>query len=613
MSQKTAYQEYHHFFSEIEKSPSLQNYLHAHSALKDIDWLKEGFVKRGLKVAILSTFTIDHIKPFLFIESLRSSIFSELYIGPYNQAPQEIINPNSAMYKFAPDILVLALQADKLNPEVKKVHELSKKEREDLISNIVGNIRGLVEKFFLKSPSSYLLLHNFVVPHYSPHGILDWKIDSGIRDFYYRLNIELAGLAKDFKHLFIFDIENFASLHGKNNFTDQKFLKLAQMEINASLMPLLAKKYVKYFKAVCGFNKKCLVLDLDNTLWGGVVGEEGIEKIRLGDDPPGNCFLDFQKHILDLYNKGVILAIISKNNFEDGIEVIKKHPKMLLREKHFASIKINWLDKPQNIGEIAKELNIGLDSMVFIDDDPLERMLMRKALPEVLTVEMPDDPAFYSNALIQLDSFETISLTEDDKKRGEYYAQEKRRQDLKQSSLSIEEFLKSLNMELFIKKAGGIDISRAAQLTQRTNQFNLTTRRYSEEDIKRISSMEEYKILILNYKDCFGDSGLTGLCIIKKAGCDWIIDSFLISCRIMGRGVESAFLGDIFERARNNGAKSIKGEFIPTAKNMPASDFFERHNFKKISSDKKNESTFWEFNLKSEANPKAEWIKVNGN
>ncbi len=355
--------------------------------------------------------------------------------------------------------------------------------------------------------------------------------------------------------------------------------------------------FFSYIKPLL-LTKKCLVLDLDDTLWGGIIGEDGLEGIKLGPTPEGRPFLEFQKYILSLFNRGIILAINSKNNLEDALNVLRKHPYAVLKEKHFASIKINWDDKISNMKAIADEINIGLDSLVFFDDDKLNREMVSSALPEVKVVDLPDDPSLYLKTLMELNDFNSFHFSEEDKARGRMYADQRKRQELSQTATDITEYLKALNMKVTIEPASPFNIPRISQLTQKTNQFNMTTRRYSEEDIKKLSGNKNYLVFSVKVEDKFGDNGITGIAIVKKEEKKWIIDSFLLSCRIIGRRVEETMLAYILEEAKKEKVKTLIGEFISTKKNTPAKEFYHKNGFKPI--EKKGGVQWWEFLIKKE-------------
>ncbi|MHC4455244.1 MAG: HAD-IIIC family phosphatase, partial [Planctomycetota bacterium] len=353
-----------------------------------------------------------------------------------------------------------------------------------------------------------------------------------------------------------------------------------------------------YIKPMLSLTRKCIVLDLDNTLWGGVIGEDGLEGIRLGPTSEGRPFQEFQRYLLSLFNRGVILAINSKNNLNDVVNVFNEHPYMILKEEHFSAMQINWDDKISNMKSIVEELNIGMESLVFIDDDKLNREMIKDALPEVLVVDLPEDTSLYLKTLMEINDFNTLQITEEDKKKGEMYAAQKGRHEIKKTVTDITEYLKKLETVVTIEKANYFTIPRIAQLTQKTNQFNMTTRRYMEEDIKQFTTGSNFLVVSAKVEDKFGDNGITGVVIVEKNKGKWRIDTFLLSCRVLGRKVEETLLAYIIEQAKKEKIEVLIGEFIQTKKNTPAEGFYKINGFSFIQKD--NEKEIWEYDLRND-------------
>jgi FkbH-like protein len=322
--------------------------------------------------------------------------------------------------------------------------------------------------------------------------------------------------------------------------------------------------------------KKCIVLDLDNTLWGGIVGEDGQDGIALSLSHPGASFVAFQQAILDMYNRGVILAINSRNNFDDAMNVIRTHPNMILKEPHFAAVRINWNDKATNIAELARELNIGLDSMVFFDDDPTNRATVRAMLPEVEVPELPDNPEEYAKFFLSLPYFPTSAITDEDKMRGSLYVTERLRMEAEKSFPSREDFLKNLGLEIRFFEDDPSAVARLAQMTGKTNQFNVNKIPMTEEEMTERIAHPGYKVFHASVADRFGEHGITNLAIAKTDDNEWKIEHFLMSCRVIGRGIEDAFLSAIAESARKEGVQRISITFVPSEKNAPAKEFVEK-------------------------------------
>lgn len=537
---------------------------------------------KKIRVAILSSFTVNGLEETIRVKCAKKNIQCTTYVSGYNQYSQDILKKDGELYKFVPAITFLILDARSIMGNLFYFpYSISVEKRQEYIQKKSDEIINLTNQF-TKNSKSKLIITNLCIPTYSPYGIFEAKTDYGLKEMVNGFNLILAkNLAKEHS-VYVYDFNGFVTRYGEGNVFDYRQYFYGDIKVSLNYIPYLANDFVGYINAILGLNKKCIVLDLDNTLWGGIVGEDGFEGIKLGDYPVGRAFVEFQKRLLALHQRGIILAINSKNNFDDAIKVIKEHPSMILREENFASIKINWNDKISNFKEIAQELNIGLDSMVFFDDDPVNRELVCKSIPEVLVVDMPKDPADYAQTLLFMNDFEVQKITEEDTKRGKMYLQQRKRIELKNQVSDLQDFLKQLNISVKIKKADDFTIPRISQLTLKTNQFNLTTRRYQEEDIRKLAKDEKKLVGCAQVEDKFGDNGITGVYIVNKDNPqEWMIDTFLLSCRVIGRGVEEGILNHIIEKAKKEGVKKIKGQYIPTKKNKPAENFFPSCGFKK--------------------------------
>ena len=536
-----------------------------------------------IKIALLGSFTLDGLNETIKVKCSELKVGCDTFYGGYNRYNEEILNSESKLYSFSPDVCFLILDTRNILGDLfYNPYNLSVDKRREFIQNKINELINLIKSFKEKS-NSKLVISNFILPTYSPYGIFETKTDYGLQEMVFDLNHKLNNICRDENSIYVYDINGFISKHGEENVFDFQQYFFGDVKVSLSYIPILANDLLGYIKPTLGLNKKCIVLDLDNTLWGGIVGEDGFNKIKLGPQPPGNAYLEFQKYLLALHERGIILAVNSKNNLEDAIQVIKEHPNMILREKHFACLKINWNDKVTNLKNIAQELNIGLDSMVFLDDDQVNRDFVRETLPEVLTIELPKDPSLYVSTLTELNDFHVIKITEEDKQRGKMYTQQRKRVESGKNSASFEEYLKQLNIKIHIKKADEFTIPRISQLTLKTNQFNLTTKRYQEEDIKTFSQDKKKIVGCAQVEDKFGDNGITSVFIIKKDNEEeWIIDTFLLSCRVIGRGVEEGILDYIINEARKNNVKRIIGNFIPTKKNKPSESFLANFGFEKL-------------------------------
>jgi FkbH-like protein len=347
-------------------------------------------------------------------------------------------------------------------------------------------------------------------------------------------------------------------------------------------------------------------------MWGGIVGEDGPEGLQLGNSGLGNAFSEFQHALLQLSQRGFLLAVASKNNPADALEVLEKHPDMVLRPDNFACLKINWQDKPSNLREIARELNIGIDSLVFLDDNPVERSIMRQALPEVLTVELPSDPALYRRTLLELPEMDVLQVTEEDLARARMYHEQQARdqfqKQLDSSGAGIEKFLWDLQQRVIVARADNLSLPRIAQLINKTNQFNLTTIRYTEAQVREMAaSTQTHRVYGIKVIDRFGDNGLTGVAIIETGVESWRIDTLLLSCRVMGRTVETALLNYLMEQARASGATLLEGEYRPTAKNSVVARLYPEHGFSLL--EEKDNNTRWGLELTATEPQIPGWIK----
>ena len=574
---------------------SISDYFNLYKKLKNKS--NNGEDKK-LKIAVLSSFTANGIKEVLFVKCHELGIDCDFYVGGYNQYSQEILDANSGLHKFEPDLAILFIDARSIfgNNHL-LLYNTDENQRKRFVEEKLNEIKSLTEK--LKSDSkAKILLHNFEVPLFSPLGILENKQKFGFIESVEALNSKLRDAFKNDKQVFVFDYDAFCSKIGKNNAIDYKMYYLGDMKLNPQYVPELCQEYMAYIKPLMSITKKCIVLDLDNTLWGGIIGEDGLGGIKLGPTPEGRPFMEFQQHLLSLFNRGVILAINSKNNYDDAMEVFRKHPHMALKEDNFAAMQINWDDKIVNMKAIAEELNIGTDSFVFIDDDKANRQMIREAFPEINVVEMPEDPSLYLKTLMDMNDFNTLQITEEDRKRGHMYVQQRKRTEFQKISTNLTEFLKSLNMVVTAEKANKSSIPRISQLTQKTNQFNMTTRRYMEDGIKKLAEDKNFLVFSVKVEDKFGDNGITGAAIVKKGKDAWSIDTFLLSCRIIGKKVEETLLAYLAREAKKAGAKKITADFILTKKNSVAKGFYKSSGFNMAK--KEDEKEVWEYNLEKD-------------
>jgi FkbH-like protein len=597
---KISPQEITELLRDIRKKPSYPVYQRAGARLSELDGLEDGAKGRKVRIAVLSSFTIDPILPYLQVGCLERNIWAEIFLSGFNQFAQQILTPESELHSFRPEVCFLHVLPEALVNGV----EASGLEN-DHIGPLIESLSDLMEAFRSRCNGD-LVVSNFSTSCRFPYSLHQDEAEQ----LYQHLNNELERVAKEIPGVHILNYDRLTSYHGKESVADERLRHIARMELGDKFLPKLANKMLAHVLALRGLGRKCVVLDLDNTLWGGVIGEDGPEGIRLDSEYPGIAFIEFQQALLALQERGILLAINSKNNESDAMEVLTHHPAMVLRAKHFSAMRINWIDKCDNIEAIARELNLALDSMVFIDDSPAEREMMRSLRPEVLTPEWPSDVVLYRAALESLCDLETLSLTAEDLRRGEIYETEVDREKFRKRTGNLEDYLSGLEMELLINKANKADLPRVHQLVHKTNQFNLTTRRYSFADIDEFPDRDDTDVYVLRNRDRFGDNGLVGVSIIKKEVEDatWSIDSLLMSCRVLGRTLEKGFLRHILEELKALGCRYVIGEFVPTRKNALVKDFYREAGFQIM--EDQAESAKWILDLQSYVPPALPWLDI---
>jgi FkbH-like protein len=446
------------------------------------------------------------------------------------------------------------------------------------ISGIRSRWNDLLEavRLFRSRKSATVYLANPVFPPFSPRTYLESNQQPSSTMIQGMLDQDLAGLCESQSGVFVLDWRRVVTLYGYQALYDDKFWYLGRIRLRSIGFDLLSRELHNLRRAVQGKTAKVLVLDLDNTLWGGVIGEDGLGGIQLGEDGLGRCYRDFQRAILGLKNCGVLLAVCSKNNEADARSVFDQHGMSLLHWDDFTSRKINWAPKPENIAQIARDLDLGLDSFVFIDDNPVERSLVRETLPKVIVPEFPEDPAqllFWFHEEVAYPWFGKVRMTGEDRAKNEQYQARAQRSELA-ATIDFTTFLKQLEARLTVRVDPGQYLPRLSQLTQKTNQFNLTTRRYNELEMSEFLSDEAYRAYSIEYEDKFGKEGVVG-CAVVKLDSPAVLDTFLLSCRVVGKQVEYQLLRSICDDLAANGHQVLVIEFLPTERNVPAADFYK--------------------------------------
>lgn len=549
-----------------------------------------------MNIALLSSFNADLLPHQLSPLLQESHIQANFYRSGFDQYRQEILDPASALYRFAPDIVILLLDCQDVFADLfHNPFGYQEEQRQARVENELHNLRRYVELMRERLPNSTLFLNTLASPPTTTLGLLEYNSPYSVRGAVAWYNIGLAKLARQVTHTYIVDCEALATEMGWGEWIDERLWLLGRMRLSRGALARLAQRYKSAIRATHGMAKKVLALDADNTLWGGVIGTDGLEGIQIGHEGIGLAYRQFQMEILNLYRRGVLLVLISKNNPQDVYEVLDNHPAMLLKREHFAALQVSWQDKATSLQQTAAQLNLGLESFVFVDDSPFECAWVQDRLPEVQVLHLPQDPAEFVSALRELDAFASLAITNEDLARGQLYREEQQRQTLQHATGSIEEFYASLGMRAVIRSVTTATLARTAQLTQKTNQFNLTTRRYTEADINALAEHPANKIYTLSLSDCFGENGLVGVAILTWEGEIARLDTFLLSCRVMGRTVETAFLAFLAACAQAHGARYLAGEFLPTQKNMPVRDFYKQHGFAPHDTD----GRWWRYDLQA--------------
>jgi FkbH-like protein len=559
------------------------------------------------RVFVLRSFTVEPIIPALIAEGLAAGVVFDATIGDFNAYTQELLDPGSRLYAEDPDVAILAVQTRDIAPELWAGSGGGPAAYEAAVERVTGEFTALVEAFRSRTARP-LVLHGLDLPIRSADGIGDHQRAWGQVNAVREINRRLVALAAGKPDIHVLDYDRLVARYGSDRWYDDRLWASSRVPLNTGLMAALAGEWARFLFATGPALAKVLVCDLDNTLWGGVIGEDGIEGIVLGENEETCPYLRLQRAILNLYDRGIILAICSKNNRDDALQALERHERMLLRPHHFASMRMNWNDKPANLVEIADEISVGRDALVFLDDNPVEREHVMQAAPEVRVLDLPDDVRRYAEAVWQFPLFERLRLTTEDRERGAMYAQQRCRDELQKSAGSVEDYYRSLQMRMRVRPVAPDTVARASQLTQKTNQFNMTTRRYTEAEIAALLGGGAHRAWTVQVEDRFGDNGIVGLLIVEAGPEAWRIDTFLMSCRVIGRTVETAMLAWLAEQARAAGATRLVGEFIPTKKNAPAAGTFAGHGFEP--SGEAGTAGCWVFELERGTIRVPEWIEI---
>ena len=533
--------------------------------------------RRRTRIALLGSVTLEFWLPSLRAQCFAWGIDADFHVGPFGQYQQEILDSASATKVFAPDIVVLASDYRSLgfpqesNDPAGQVH------------SCVANLRALWQQVRDRI-GAFVIQLNAEIPAEDPYGRLSAALPGGFGRMLRSFNLALWDAEQQESGVAILDVEQIAAKFGKLAFqkpawNDPVLWHVAKQYPSPHATPLLTQHLTGLIRAALGLSAKCVAVDLDGTLWGGVIGEDGLGGIQIGGGPVGEAHTAFQTYLKSLAARGIMLAVCSKNNREDALAPFRGLRSMVLKEEDFAVFLANWESKDQNLIEIARLTNIGLDAIVFVDDNPLARARVRQNVPEVEVVELPADPSGFVAALDEPLYFEALALTAEDRVRGQSIRTNQERAQLQTQAGSVDDYLASLEMHVELSPFNAEDLARIVQLIGKTNQFNLTTRRLNQSDVQKLWGGKENYTQSLRVADRFGDSGLTGVLIAVREADALRVHTWLMSCRVLGRRLEEAVLAALCRFAKNSGAVKIVGQYLPTAKNEVVAKLYSNLGF----------------------------------
>ena len=540
---------------------------------------------RTVRFALLADCSTQHLATLVKAIGKRAELNIEIYEAPFAGIALEIADSRSGLYDFDPDFVAILNHTEPLKSALLSQGAIA---AEDLVAATAGHWDILADRLRAR-----VIQSTFVVPSERSFGNYERMVPDSLGQRVVDINDGLIKAARTRHNVLVNDVDYIAAEVGRSRWRDEKLWLIAKAPCALEFLPLLARNIVDIAAAAIGKVVKCVVLDLDNTLWGGVIGDDGLDGIRLGDLADGEAFVKFQRYLLSLKARGIVLAVCSKNDHHNAILPFERHPDMVLKPSDISVFVANWDDKAKNLRFIQETLNVGFDSMVFVDDNPFERSLVRGLIPDIIVPELPDDPAHYVRCLAELNLFETTTFSGTDRERAELYRVEAERTQAKTRFDNVDDYLRSLDMTVTVERFSPFNLPRIVQLMQRSNQFNLTTRRYSEtECVRFLEDQDGYYPFTLSLSDRFGSYGLISIIILGLGADEIFIDEYLMSCRVLQRGVENFAMNHIFGVAREAGARRVLGRYIPTKKNGMVRQFYEQFGFVCIEA-KEDGETVW--------------------
>lgn len=573
------------------------------AAARALDGISPGRVPDPLRarVALLGSFTLEPFLPVLRVEAARMGLWLDAYLAPYGQYLAELLDASSGLYRFQPHVTFLAIDGDVLWNQ--RWAEMPPLRSEPVVGGLLTPLFAGLDVFD-RAGSGIVVVNDFVLPRQSTEGVNAFRSKGTFAHTIAHANKHLRLRLALREHTFLFPLADVVAQVGRHQAFNWRTHYRGHVTWSDALMAAVAERYVGFALAALGKATKCIVLDLDDTLWGGVLGEDGPGGIALGPQWPGSEFVDFQRELLDLQRQGILLAVCSKNNEDEALAALRTHPSMLIREDQLAAYRINWDDKATNIRSLAQELNIGLDHMLLIDDSPHERAWVREQIPELRVPDMPSDPSLYADWVGSLPSLIVLQQTAEDLHRTRQYRESRTREAYRGSVGTLEDFLRGLGLRVEVDVVGDDAMGRVVQLLAKTNQFNLTTRRHDETTLRRQVTSGAWRVYTMRVADRFGDFGLTGVAIAVPGPDVWHLDSFLMSCRVIGKSVETALLAHIAAEARASRASALSAEFLDSGRNQVASTFLANHGFTQIEGER------WLRSLDTPGPRWPEWIEA---
>jgi FkbH-like protein len=537
--------------------------------------------RQPLRLGIIHTYTSEPLDPYLGFEAALQGFALAVHHAPYGVVLQET-QAGSALREFAPDLILMLLRWDDLAPALARpLAGLDAAAQRDLAAAVVESTTRMVAAF-RDALAGHIVLTLLPAMYGPALGIYDASAQNSEGVWRARVKADLvARLAASVASVTLLDLDEIVAEGGRRRFFDARWWYTSRFPFTPEGAQHVTRRVIALAAAAKLPRAKVIVVDADNTLWGGIIGEDGINGIALGPDYPGNAYVDFQTRLLGFQQRGFLLALCSKNNPDDVRQVLREHPHQVLREEHFASMRVGWERKVDNLRAIAEELDLGFDAFVFVDDSAHECLQVRQALPMIEVVQVPGRATDIPTCLDAVARLEVLAITGEDRRRTELYVQERRRRQMAETSSDVESYLRSLEMRMTVGVDDTDQVARISQLTQKTNQFNLTTRRYSAADVRRMMGAPDWLVAHFTLADIFGDSGLVGVALVRivdgTAAAE--LDTLLMSCRVIGRRAETAFLETVLALLRARGVRTVVAEYLPTPKNQLVEKFLPDHGF----------------------------------